>query len=74
LRQLSAEIVGQIDLLHQAKDLAVNIPNALVAFALASTGALAAPVLAQPADPQAVDVSDEALLRTLPGFTDGTRQ
>jgi pimeloyl-ACP methyl ester carboxylesterase len=43
---------------------------ALAAFALAST-MLCALLLVQPANAQGQDVSDAALLRALPGFTDG---
>jgi pimeloyl-ACP methyl ester carboxylesterase len=64
------EIAGQLDFHHTGTYL-MKIRIALVGVALASTAALAGPVLAQPADPQAVDVSNAALLRTLPGFTDG---
>ena len=49
----------------------MKIGMALAAFALASTNALYAPARAQPANRQASDVSDAALLRALPGFSDG---
>jgi pimeloyl-ACP methyl ester carboxylesterase len=53
------------------KDLTMKISIALAAFAFASTSAVSAPPVAQPANRQAPDVSDAALLRALPGFTDG---
>jgi pimeloyl-ACP methyl ester carboxylesterase len=49
----------------------MKIRIAVAALTFLSASALSPPAFAQPTDRQAVDVSDVALLGSLPGFTDG---